>query len=98
LVTVCLFFPLKLLGMVVMICFGSVRRANALDGACIRAMIREEARMSKREQISVPLNPDLRAFVEQAAERADRSVASMIRHWISQEARRAEAQAGAEAA
>jgi hypothetical protein len=52
-----------------------------------------ELKMSKREQqISVPLDPDLRAFVEQLAAREDRTVAGQIRHLIAQ-SKRAEAQA-----
>ena len=54
--------------------------------------------MSKREQqITVPLDPDLRAYVERMAAREDRTVAGQVRHLIAQ-ARRAEAQTGAEAA
>ena len=43
---------------------------------------------ARREQISVILDPDLRAFAEQAAAREDRSVAGQIRHWVAEAARR----------
>ena len=49
--------------------------------------------MSKRrEQVSVPLDPELRAFVERAAEREDRTLAGQIRHLVAEAARRAETQ------
>jgi hypothetical protein len=48
--------------------------------------------MRKREQVSVPLDPELRAFVERAAEREDRSLAGQIRHLIAQAARAAQMQ------
>jgi hypothetical protein len=54
--------------------------------------------MAKREQqISVPLDPDLREFVERLAAREDRTVAGQVRHLIAQ-ARRAEGRTSAEAA
>jgi len=44
--------------------------------------------MSKRrEQVSVPLDPELRAFVEREAAREDRSIAGQIRHLVAQAAR-----------
>jgi hypothetical protein len=43
----------------------------------------------KREQVSVPLGPQLRAFVEQTAAREDRTVAGQIRHLVAEAARRA---------
>jgi hypothetical protein len=44
--------------------------------------------MSKRrEQLSVPLDPELREFVERTAEREDRSVAGQIRHLVAEAAR-----------
>lgn len=47
--------------------------------------------MAKREhQISVPLDPRLREFVERAAAREDRTMAQMIRHLVA-EAERANA-------
>jgi hypothetical protein len=47
--------------------------------------------MSKRrEQVSVPLSPALRAFVERTAEREDRTVAATIRHFVAEAARRLE--------
>jgi hypothetical protein len=45
--------------------------------------------MSRREQISVPLEPELRAFAEREAERQDRSLAGQIRHFVAEAARRA---------
>lgn len=36
----------------------------------------------RREQISVPVDPDLRAKIERAAEVEHRTVAGQIRHWI----------------
>jgi len=49
--------------------------------------------MAKREhQISVPLDPHLREFVERAAEREDRSMAQMIRHLVADAMRRQNAQ------
>ena len=47
----------------------------------------------KAEQVSVPLPADLRAFVERAAAREDRSVAGQIRHLVA-EAARAQADSG----
>lgn len=47
--------------------------------------------MSKREnQITVPLDPELRAFIEQMAAREDRTVAAMVRRIIAQAARAGE--------
>jgi hypothetical protein len=43
--------------------------------------------MSNREQVSVPLPADLRAFVERQAELEDRSVASVIRRLVVEAAR-----------
>jgi hypothetical protein len=45
--------------------------------------------MANREQVSVPLPAELRAFVERQAEAEDRSVASAIRRLIIAEAARA---------
>jgi hypothetical protein len=45
--------------------------------------------MSKRrQQISVPLEPELRAFVEQQAIEQDRSVAGQIRNFVAEAARK----------
>ncbi len=41
----------------------------------------------KREQVSVPLDPALRQFVERAAEREDRTLAGQIRHLVAEAAR-----------
>lgn len=46
----------------------------------------------RREQISVPLEAELRAFAEREAERQDRSLAGQIRHFVAEAARRAAAQ------
>jgi hypothetical protein len=46
--------------------------------------------MAKREQVTVPLDRELREFVERVAEREDRSVAGVIRHLVAQAARRLE--------
>jgi len=44
--------------------------------------------MSLREnQVTVPLPSELRAFVERAAEREDRTVAGVIRHLVAEAAR-----------
>jgi hypothetical protein len=53
--------------------------------------------MARREQVSVPLEPELRAFVERAAAQEDRSVAGQIRHLVA-EAARAHANEGERAA
>jgi hypothetical protein len=54
--------------------------------------------MSKRrEQVSVPLSPELRAFVERTAEREDRTVAATIRHFVAEAARRLEQEQSAAA-
>ena len=46
--------------------------------------------MSKRrEQLSVPVNPELRTLVEQAAAREDRTVANWVRRIIADAARKA---------
>jgi hypothetical protein len=41
--------------------------------------------MAKREQISVPLDPELREYVERTAAKEDRSAAGQIRHLIAEE-------------
>jgi hypothetical protein len=45
--------------------------------------------MAKREQVSVPLNPELRQYAERAAAQDDRTVAAWIRHLIAEAARTA---------
>ena len=48
--------------------------------------------MAKREnQISVPIDADLRAFAERAAAREDRTVAQWVRHLVAEAARNARA-------
>ena len=47
----------------------------------------------RREQISVPLNAELRAYVERTAAREDRSLAQVIRRLIAQAARSSDAEA-----
>jgi hypothetical protein len=42
---------------------------------------------NRREQVSVPLDPELREFVERAAAQEDRSVAGQIRHFVAEAAR-----------
>lgn len=44
---------------------------------------------SNREQISVPLDRELRDFVERTAERETRTLAGQIRHWVEAERQRA---------
>jgi hypothetical protein len=46
----------------------------------------------KRTQVSVPLDEQLRHFVEREAEREDRPMASVIRRYVAEAARRAETQ------
>jgi hypothetical protein len=46
----------------------------------------------KREQVSVPLSPELREFVERSAEREDRTVAGQIRHLVAEAARKSQGQ------
>jgi hypothetical protein len=36
----------------------------------------------RREQISVPVDPDLRAAIERAADAEHRTMAGQIRYWI----------------
>jgi hypothetical protein len=48
--------------------------------------------MRKREQVSVPLDPELRDFVERAAAEEDRSLAGQIRHLVAEAAREASKQ------
>jgi hypothetical protein len=43
--------------------------------------------MRKREQISVPVDGELREFLEQEAARVDRSVAGLVRHLVAEAAR-----------
>ena len=45
--------------------------------------------MRKREQLSVPLDAELREFVERAAEIEDRPAAAWVRRLIAQAARKA---------
>jgi hypothetical protein len=42
----------------------------------------------RREQVSVPLDAGLRAFVEKLAEEEDRTVAGQIRHLLAREQRK----------
>jgi hypothetical protein len=42
----------------------------------------------KRQQLTIPINEELRAFIERAAAKEDRSVASMVRRLIAEAARR----------
>jgi hypothetical protein len=49
---------------------------------------KQRARMSNREQVSVPLPPDLRVFVQRVAEAEDQTMASVIRRLVAAEARR----------
>ena len=53
--------------------------------------------MSNREQVSVPLPADLRAFVARVAEQEERSMAFVIRRLVA-EAARAQADQGERAA
>ena len=46
----------------------------------------------RREQITVPLDAELRAFVERRAAQEDRTVASLVRHILAETARRAQGQ------
>ncbi len=46
--------------------------------------------MRKREQVSVPLDPALRQYVERVAAQEDRPVASVIRRLIAEAARNSE--------
>jgi hypothetical protein len=54
--------------------------------------------MSKRQQITIPINEELRAFIERAAAKEDRSVASMVRRLIAEAARSSETPREREAA
>lgn len=47
--------------------------------------------MARRNQISVPVDPALREFVEREAEREDRSLAAQVRHVLAEAARKAQA-------
>lgn len=49
----------------------------------------------EREQISVPLPPEVRRAVEHVARREDRTVAAQVRHWISEGLAAARAQEAA---
>jgi hypothetical protein len=46
----------------------------------------------KREQITIPLDPALREFVERAAAEQDRTMAGQVRHLIAEAARRSQEQ------
>jgi hypothetical protein len=48
--------------------------------------------MKRQGQVSVPLDPELRQFVEREAERQDRSIAAQIRHYVAERAREAASQ------
>jgi hypothetical protein len=43
---------------------------------------------SSREQICVPVDRELREFVERTAERETRTIAGQVRHWIELAQRR----------
>jgi hypothetical protein len=53
--------------------------------------------MNHREQLSVPLSAELRAFVQNEARREDRSEASVVRRLIAEAAARRERSARATA-
>jgi hypothetical protein len=46
----------------------------------------------RREQVTVPMPAELRAFIEREAERQDRTVAGQIRHLVAEAARQSENQ------
>lgn len=46
--------------------------------------------MAKREQVTVPLDSELRAFLELEAEKQDRTLAGQIRHLIARERRKSQ--------
>jgi hypothetical protein len=46
----------------------------------------------RREQVSVPLDEDLRAFVEQTAAREHGSIAGAIRRFVAEAARKSQMQ------
>jgi hypothetical protein len=48
--------------------------------------------MSKRTQITVPLAPALRAFLEREAAKEDRPMAGVIRRLLAEAARKADTQ------
>jgi hypothetical protein len=48
--------------------------------------------MAKREQVTVPMPPDLRDFIERAAAEEDRTIAGQIRHLIAREQRQRQTQ------
>ena len=48
--------------------------------------------MSERVQVTVPLSRELRRFVEQTAEREDRTLAGQIRHLVAEAARKSQAE------
>jgi hypothetical protein len=51
----------------------------------------------RRDQVSVPLPPELRAFVEQRAKDEDRTIAATIRHFVAEAARRSQQEQSAAA-
>ena len=63
------------------------RKANELREAFSTPHRQRGFAMAKREQVTVPLDRELREFVERVAEREDRSVAGVIRHMVAQFAR-----------
>ncbi len=48
--------------------------------------------MNKRDQLSVPMPPELRELTEEMARREDRTMASLVRHLILEAARNTEPQ------
>lgn len=44
--------------------------------------------VSESRKITVPMPAELRAFVERAAQREDRSMAAQVRHMLAEAARR----------
>jgi hypothetical protein len=53
----------------------------------------KEFSMSKREnQVSVPLDPELRQFVEKMAALEDRSIGGWVRHLVTEAARKSQAE------
>jgi hypothetical protein len=62
-------------------------RCSAFKCSLANRINNEVFAMAKREQVTVPLDRELREFVERVAEREDLSVAGVIRHLVAQAAR-----------
>jgi len=69
-----------------------LRGALALNARRRIFAVKTEVTSMAKEQLSVKLDPEQRAFLERMAARDDRTVSALVRHLVSVAARQAEQQ------